>query len=209
MSDRKEGLKAALAELGAGAAPAVAEGQDGLFPDPATPLSLPPSSALAPGKRTRGRGRRTQEWVDYILSRYRSPLIGLAEIAARPVRQLAEELELYARSPVTGLLIYDLDGQPVLRGDAILEAAKLQKSALEALAPYLHSKQPQAIEVQSKQRGLLVIGDLGAVMAQSDGLSLPLATREENQRVIDVTPDQSDAPSSDARANPLRPNDNA
>ena len=58
-------------------------------------------AADAQGKdvATRGRGRppgaknkRTQEWVDHVLSRYPSPLIALSKIAFRPLGDLGDEL---------------------------------------------------------------------------------------------------------------------
>lgn len=191
MSDRKEGLRTALAELGVGTGPEPSEAQDDLFQTEA-PLPLSPAQSGPKGGRPKGaRNKRTEEWVNHILSRYRSPLIGLAEIAARPVRQLAVELEMYARSPSTGLVLYGGDGQPVLRSDALLEVLKIQKAAMAELAPYLHQRQPQAVEVQTKARGLLVIGELGAVLGQADGLALPLAPPlEERPEPVDITPEK-------------------
>ena len=62
------------------------------------------------------RNRRTQEWVEFILSQYRSPLVVLAETYSRSVEDLAREL-----------------------GCDKLEAFERQQAAAVALAPYLHS----------------------------------------------------------------------
>lgn len=77
-----------------------------------------------PGRPPGSRNKRTEEWCDFILSRYRSPLLFLAEAYSRPVEVLAAEL-----------------------GCSNLDAFKAQKSAAEALAPFMHQKQPVAVEI--------------------------------------------------------------
>lgn len=78
----------------------------------------------------RGRGRppgaqnkSTEAWTEYLLARYRSPLEGMAVTFCRPVQDLAREL-----------------------GCSKLEAFKLQVQCMSALAPYIHKKQPIAID---------------------------------------------------------------
>ncbi len=82
-----------------------------------------------------------------------------------------------------------------------LEAFKAQQAAAMALAPYLHQRQAQAIELQANTRGLLLIGSLDADGA-ADAMSLPLADVLENQSLSDSGPEKShDAKSrTDAKA---------
>lgn len=89
-----------------------------------------------PGRPPGARNKRTQEWVDYLLSRYRSPLIALAELYSRPVQELAGELGL--KHP---------------NFDQLVELLRLQVFAAKELAPYLHQKQPMAVQVD--QRGVV------------------------------------------------------
>ena len=95
--------------------------------------------ALAPEVKPRGRGRppgarnrSTEEWSRYLLTRYRSPLVGLAEIAQAGPAELAAELS-------TG------SGEDA-EVCTLVEALRLIMSAQQALAPYLHQKQPTAID---------------------------------------------------------------
>jgi hypothetical protein len=81
--------------------------------------------------------------ADYILSRYTSPLIALAETYARPVQDLAKEL-----------------------GCDKLEAFKLQLVAAKELAPYLHQKLPIAIDTGEKGLIHLTINAGTAAAAQ-------------------------------------------
>jgi hypothetical protein len=81
----------------------------------------------APRKKGRpfGSGNRsTNDWRDYLLGRYPSPLIGLAEVISRNVRDLAAEA----------------DCTPY-------EALKVQVQAMAELAPYLHGKAPVEVRV--------------------------------------------------------------
>lgn len=212
MTDRKEGLTAAIEMLGAGEAPAAEGEQPELF-EAEAPLPMPPARGVSGprGGRPRGaRNRRTQEWVEYLLSRYRSPLVFLLETYHRSPRELAEQLELYkfhegklVLAPVldeNGVHLRDEAGelrwQPAL---ATGEAAEIQVRAAIAALPYLHQKQPLAIDIQEDKRGLLVIGHLAVDGADGTGgdLALPLAEDEQNQGVIDVTPEKSDRQKSD------------
>lgn len=79
----------------------------------------------------RGRGRppgsgnkTSSEMAKYLNARYASPLIGMAEIAARSVDELAKELNCTK-----------------------LDAFKMQFQALKELAPYMHQKLPTAIDL--------------------------------------------------------------
>lgn len=124
---------------------------------------LPPKPE--PPKRGRGRpegarNKRTQEVADYLLSRYRSPLEVLAETYSLPVEVLAQKL-----------------------GCTPYEAKKLQVAAADKLAPYLHQKQPVAID--AGERGLVQLVIEAAALANGPAPA-------EGGVVIDVTPVESE-----------------
>lgn len=119
---RPEGSGAPAPSQGAlfGAAPADADGVGALDWDAAP---APRGRGRPPGSRNRS----TEDWSRYLLTRYRSPLIGLAEIAqASPAAMVAE-----------------LGGAEAC---SLLDALKVIMQAQQALAPYLHQKQPTAID---------------------------------------------------------------
>lgn len=125
---KKDGLAAALEKVEIGL-PALPAHQLPLFASDGAREGE--GAAVAGEVEKRGRGRppgatnkRTEAWVDYLLARYQSPLVVLAEIYARPVAVLAAEL-----------------------GCDKLEAFRMQLSAAEKLAPYVHAKQPVAIQI--------------------------------------------------------------
>jgi hypothetical protein len=143
---RKEGLKAALAAtvgLGAPALP-VADGpqQAELLPDAAPPRPV--------GRPTGSRNRRTQEWADFLLARHgRSPLEVLAEIAVTPTAELAREL-----------------------GCDRIDALDRRMRAAAELAPYLHQKQPVAVQTDGAPITPLVVQVTPGVAAK---VGIPLA----------------------------------
>jgi hypothetical protein len=95
----------------------------------------PMAEAEAAPDRAGAWKRDTRAWKEFLLRRYRSPLVGLAEVAARPVAQLANEL-----------------------GCTRLEAFRVQMDALKELAPYLHQKMPTAVAVEGVAVAPLMIG---------------------------------------------------
>lgn len=185
--DADKGLKTAVAETHDPDArpPGVMDGQQLAL------LPLRNTDALAEAAEKdetagRGRGRppgsknkSTQEWTDFLLKRYPSPLIFLAEVANRPVGVLAAEL-LELAGGVAG------SSKPTYA--QLVELLKLQLGAAKELAPYLHQKQPMAI--QGGDNGLvnLFIGDVkaGAVAAdEATDLTIDIidVESEENQGV--------------------------
>lgn len=77
------------------------------------------------GGRPKGAiNRKTAEWQAFMLARYRSPLVVLAETYSRPLGELAAVL-----------------------GCTPLEAFQLQLRAAQELAPFLHSKMPTALQL--------------------------------------------------------------
>lgn len=171
-----------------------------LFDDVDADVSLPTraKSGAKGGRPAGSRNRSTEEWRRMLLSRYPSPLIGLAETYSRPVDELARELGLFKRGKV---FVDGPDGGAwVEREDPeqldLERAFRLQQEARQALAPYVHQRQPLAIESKGSQRGLLVIGDL-TVNAAFAGDQLPLAEPKENQQVIEGEAIKSDGMQSD------------
>jgi hypothetical protein len=185
------------------------EGKDGLktvvagLHDPAAPvpgaagaeqLTLLPVQAGASGAKNslpagRGRGRppgaknkNSKEWAEYLLSQYRSPLVMLAETFNRSAVELAGELEC-----------------------SVLEAFKVQLVAAKELAPYIHQKQPQAIDLGDSGLIQLTINAGHAAMneAQKDGIfSMKFIDGEdkENQEVIEGDFQESNAGKSNVSA---------
>jgi hypothetical protein len=206
------GMATALA-LAGGFGDAYAEGeQEALFADADdAPGSLTP--AKRPAHRPKGaRNRSTEEWRRFFLSRFASPLIGCGETYSRSAEDLARELFLTrtvallapgqlsigeiknADGKVTGYLVWDLD-----------RAFAIQQEARAIAMPYVHQRQPLALEVQNKPRGLLVL-DLGASTGGNgadDDFVVPFAPRQQNQQVSDAEIVQSDATQSDATPNRL------
>lgn len=108
-------------------------------------------------KRGRGRpkgskNKRTEDWTEYLLNNYRSPLIMFAETYSRPTAALALELCC-----------------------TLEEAFKIQMDAAKQLAPYVHQKLPQAIEIEG-DKGLInltmVVSDAYAAVQSNTGLKI-------------------------------------
>lgn len=108
-----------------------------------------PERAERKGGRPPGaRNKRTEAWVQFILARYRSPLIALAETYSRPVEELARELCC-----------------------SRLDAFREQIRAAAELLPYIHQKLPQALQIEGKGVVALTIEASPAVaelLAQGD-----------------------------------------
>jgi hypothetical protein len=127
MAGRKVGLKSAVELVYAArtTVPARARAQQlDLLPLKPTaaiadePAPRQPETRAAKGGRPKGATNiATRELRDYMLGRYRSPLIAMAETYARPVHELARALHC-----------------------TLLEAFQLQQAAARDLAPYLHQK---------------------------------------------------------------------
>lgn len=167
MADTKQGLDAAMDHLELGS-PAVAEDQLDMLPlAPSAGAKQAPVDRRGPGRPAGARNKRTQEWADYLLARYTSPLVGLAEIANRPVTQLARELSC-----------------------GHLDAAKLQMAAMTKLAEYVHQKQPTAVELGDGNQTLtLVIGQLPPVETVPREALEPDAIVIEGEPVGDASSD--------------------
>lgn len=168
--DVKSGLKAALADEVRADAPvpgsdAAAE-QLSLLPDmPLCEIAGGAASAENEYSAPRGRGRpagaknkNTEEWRNYLLSRYRSPLEVLAETYSRSIIQLAADL---------GYLVRDEKGRITRtpKPDELEGLLKIQLQCAKELAPYVHQKQPMAID--AGENGLMqLIINTGAATAE-------------------------------------------
>jgi hypothetical protein len=148
LQGEKRGIQAAVAALHDPAVPPVM---------PAEQLPLLPirevGADLAAEKEAARRGvgrpkgsinRSTEEWKNFILSQYRSPLIALAEIYSRPISELAKDLGKI------GSLTF-AEARDLLQ---------LQLQCAKELAPYVHQKQPLAIDNKGESLMTLVIGAL-------------------------------------------------
>lgn len=129
------------------------------------------ASGEATVKKGRGAGRpagsknkNTKEWADYILSKYASPLEVLAKTYSRPVELLAAELNC-----------------------SRLEAYKVQVAAARELSPYIHQKQPTAIDVG--ENGLISLsintGQFAGEKASDDDLQ---SVEILNSKIIENQP---------------------
>lgn len=162
------------------------------------PMPLPAAKGVSGpkgGRPANARNRSTEEWRRFFLSKYRSPLIVAAEMYSRSPIQLARELGLYkfhegklVTMPVLddeGNVKLDVNGRevhaPVLDTGA---AVSLQAAMIQATLPYVHQKQPLAIEPKGDSKlGILVLGDFSAPQA-AEGEGLPIVDAE----AIDVSP---------------------
>ena len=112
--------------------------------------------------------RMTAEWRGLLLTKYRSPLIALAETYSRPVEELARAL-----------------------GCSRLEAFQLQQAAAKELAPYLHSKMPLAIQAEGAAMAPIVLAMTPGLAAQIPGFAgapVPIIEMQQDQRVGEGEP---------------------
>lgn len=126
VTGEKSGLKTAVAALHDPAAPV--PGAEAVEQLEMLPLTKKAEEKQIVMDRRRGRppgakNKNTQEWRDYLLSRYSSPLEALAQTYSLPVEELR-----------------------TMVGGTLLDAYKLQLQAAKELAPYLHQKMPLAID---------------------------------------------------------------
>lgn len=128
------GLKTAVAAVHNSAAQPIGSMrpiQHELLPLPSVLTETGSENGAENVSEVRGRGRpagaknkSTKEWQAFLLSQYRSPLVVLAETYSRDVIELSRQLSC-----------------------SLLEAFKIQLAAAKELAPYVHQKMPQAVEL--------------------------------------------------------------
>lgn len=194
MSDRLEigenGLNTAVGELHDPAKPvpnALNGEQMALLPL-AQPKALRSNTAENVSE-TRGVGRpkgsknkNTEAWREYLLAKYSSPLEVMASTMTRKVRDLAIEL---------GYIVYGDQGVLLRKASPEeLEAClKIQLSCAKELAPYVHQKQPQAIDLGDS--GLMTLNIFSAPakdVQNADGFEMKILdlNSEENQGVSEA-----------------------
>lgn len=101
------------------------------------------------GPKTGSVSRHTAQFREAFLRRYRSPVIGLAELYSRPAVELAREA-----------------------GCTVLEALELQRKCMVDVAPYVHSKMPTAVQLDGAPPvmvGIQVTAEKAAAMGVAPG----------------------------------------
>ena len=182
MSEGK-GLATVLQLMGAGSTRGtVADDGADLFGNDEAPLPLAAKGVSGPkgGRPAGARNKSTQDWARFLLSRGQSPLVVLQEIYSRPTGELHAELQAMADKHTRTRDTANGSEEVRVLVDP-LAVLKLQVQATEALGEYVHQKQPKAIEVAERARGVVLLGELGAAEDVSDEFALPLKKTEENQ----------------------------
>lgn len=135
MPDVKSGLAAVLGEARPqDVAPADEGEQLDLLGLPVTAESAALMERRGPGRPAGSRNRRTAEWADYLLAKYRSPLETLTAISAMRVDDLAAQL-----------------------GCKPIEALMEIRLAAIAVGPYLHQRAPVAVDLTNHKAVSLTI----------------------------------------------------
>lgn len=112
-----------------------------------------------PGRPPGSRNRSTNDWVDFIAARYRSPLLFLAEAYSRPAAQLAIELDCSRQ-----------------------KAFELQLDAAKNLAPYMHQKQPLAVAISADGEITLMLVQPKAAAAQPGDHAILIENETEEKQ---------------------------
>lgn len=135
-----QGLQAALADLGASGDLSRARteaAQPGLFPlsqmEAPETAAEPVAAERGPGRPAGSKNKSTEEWRTFLLSKHSSPLQQLAHYGSMPLLEFWRML----RQPLAG-------ARPTFA--ELSDCMKLQFAMWKELAPYLHSKQPIAID---------------------------------------------------------------
>lgn len=201
MADGVHGLKAALAIVGVSGGLVDDDGQQVDLFEAEAPLPLPATAkgvSGAKGGRPKGaRNRSTEEVVRWFLNQHRSPLSVMANIYGRDTGELVDALQAMADKHVSVKVQQDGTDRVVgaIRVDPIA-VLKLQLAAAQAVAPYIHKQQPKALEIEQRQRGLVVLGDFeDGEMVPDDELPRPVPRTVENQGVAEQVERQSDSAS--------------
>lgn len=121
------------------------------------------------GRPKGAQNRNTEAWRQWILKRYPSPLQALAEVFSRSIADLAKEL-----------------GRDNPTYDQKVELLKLQLQCAKELAPYVHSKQPLAVDVGGAGLMQLIINTGMADKAQVDDAGTMKINLLDNQDVIEA-----------------------
>lgn len=162
------------------------------------PLPVAPQAEGRRGRPPGARNKSTDEWVRYFLGRYRSPLTGLAELYTRPLEELVDEMQRMADKHKSWVETKD-GGRWERVAISPLEVLKMQRDAMVAILPYIHKRQPMALEIEQKPRGIVVLGSLDmADVGDVDDLALPLGPAIENTDISGAPDAQSDEAKSES-----------
>jgi len=154
-------------------------------------LPAMPLRQINDGSMPRGRGRpqgsknkNTEEWRNYLLSKYRSPLEVLAETYSRSLIDLAAELG-YFKKDEQGRIVKTPEP------DELAGLLKIQLQCAKELAPFVHQKQPQAIDAGDNGLMQLIINTTALTAKHVDDagvldLDFIAVENEENQRVSET-----------------------
>lgn len=130
------------------------------------------------GRPPGSKNKNTEAWVKFLLSQYASPLEVMAATMTRKVRDLAIDL---------GYIVMR-DGVQIRHAtpDELRECLKIQLSCAKELAPYIHQKQPQAVDLGDG--GMMTLNIFSAPAqdvqeADDFGLEVMDLNIEENQGV--------------------------
>lgn len=159
---KRAAVRASAADLVAGVREAMqAEARQQLLPlaPVAEQEDLAPAGSSPAGGRPPGAvARAAADWRAFMLARYRSPLVVLAEAWSRPTQQLAAEL-----------------------GCTPLEAFQEQMKAAREGAAYLHSKAPVAVQVDGAAVAPVVVAVTPGIAARLGMPSAPVIEVVEDQ----------------------------
>lgn len=180
--------------------------QASLFGDDQAPRPLAPKGRSGPrgGRPPGARNRSTDEWARFLLARGVAPLPMLQDVLSWSVAELTDHLqEIADRHAYTSS-----DGpQTTTRRKVLIDplaVLKLQAQIAETLALYTNKRQPVAVEVEERQRALVVLeDDIAGAEAGAEGfdeLALQVFT---DQQVSDAKVVGSDDERSDDEANAL------
>ena len=202
----KGGLAAALAIVGAsGGLVDERGGQAELFESDEAPLPLPVRGKSGPkgGRPAGATNKSTDAWVRWFLGQHRSPLSVLGNIASQPLGELHGLLQDLADARTRTRTTQHGHEEVRVLVDP-LAVLKLQRDAAVALLPYIHKQQPKALEIETRRRGVVILGELDAAEdARSDDLALPLPPIEEKQGVDrDAGEKSDDDPADKSRKGP-------
>lgn len=189
MAETKAGISSALDLLGATAEPDEAEVEQlAMFeagPLGENLLQVPGTVGIKRRGRPNGaRNRSTEEWREFLLNQHRSPLQTLLEIANMPLELLEARLGYLGKDKTK------------------LDLLKVQIDAAQACLPYLHQKQPQAVELGDGTLPILLLGGEvasveGGQIKTIDGEEITFLEIEEKQELS--APD--DEKSNDGKSN--------
>ena len=181
----KEGLKTAISELHDPADPVPGAEEAEQLHLPTLPLEKQPLENAAEPNRGRGRppgakNKNTEEWRRFILSQHRSPLEALAQTYGMTVEELARRLGA-SEEEIKKLKL-----------EQRIDLFKIMLTAAKELAPYVHQKMPQAVDL-GESAGLIQL-TINTAAAKEQGIENAgaLALKainepdEENQLVSDA-----------------------